>query len=164
MKQVFHGFGGKLHHDVPTWARDDAFYHIRIRSSIEQENPLTSPDLARPLLESVRYYETNGRWWTKLFLLMPDHLHALIAFAPGETMSKVIGQWKRFHARTHHVIWQEGYFDHRLRDHGVQLDEKLDYILRNPVASGLCAKPEDWPWKYVNSDSTPETHPEQRSR
>jgi len=24
--------------------------------------------------------------------------------------------------------------------------EKLRYIHRNPVARGLCARPEDWPW------------------
>jgi len=46
-----------------------------------------------------------------------------------------------------HVIWQEGYFDHRLRvdERGTQLSAKMDYIRQNPVAAGLCAKSEDWP-------------------
>jgi len=46
---------------------------------------------------------------------MPDHLHALLSFARDELMSEVIRDWKRFHARMNHVIWQEGYFNHRLR-------------------------------------------------
>jgi len=46
------------------------------------------------------------------------------------------------------VRWQEGYFDHRLRDdeRGEQLSIKMDYIRANPVAAGLCTETEDWPW------------------
>ena len=63
-------------------------------------------------------------------------------------MSRVIGEWKHFHARRNDVLWQEGYFDHRLRDdeRGEQLSMKVDYIRANPVAAGLCARPKDWPW------------------
>ena len=76
---------------------------------------------------------------------MPDHLHALLAFAPGKEMSRVIGEWKRYHGLKQSVCWQEGYFDHRLRNEN-QLDLKYQYILNNPVAKGLCARPEEWPW------------------
>jgi hypothetical protein len=46
------------------------------------------------------------------------------------------------------VIWQKGYFDHRLRDdeRGQQLSIKMDYIRKNPVIAGLCAKADDWRW------------------
>jgi len=79
---------------------------------------------------------------------MPDHLHALLSFPPNESMSSVISDWKRLHACKHQVAWQEGYFDHRLRDdeRGEQLSRKIDYIRRNPVAAGLCADIADWPW------------------
>ena len=65
-----------------------------------------------------------------------------------ESMSRVISDWKRFHACKHQVAWQEGYFDHRLRDdeRGEQLSMKIDYIRRNPVAAGLRADIADWPW------------------
>ena len=79
---------------------------------------------------------------------MPDHLHAVLSFPRDKAMSDVIRQWKRFHTRTNHVMWQEGFFDHRLRtdERGVQLTAKLSYIRNNPVAAGLCARAEDWPW------------------
>ena len=82
------------------------------------------------------------------FSLMPDHLHALLSFARDELMSEVIRDWKRFHARMNHVIWQEGYFEHRLRDddRGEKHSAKMNYIWENPVAAGLCAKAEDWRW------------------
>ena len=63
-------------------------------------------------------------------------------------MSRVIGDWKHFQTHENGVQWQEGYFDHRLRDdeRGEQLSMKMDYIRANPVAAGLCANSEDWPW------------------
>ena len=79
---------------------------------------------------------------------MPDHVHALLSFAPDKPMSEVIRNWKCFHTREYDVVWQEGYFDHRLRDDecGEQLSLKINYIRQNPVVAGLCAKAEDWPW------------------
>jgi len=79
---------------------------------------------------------------------MPDHLHALLSFPRDQSMSKLIRDWKRFYTRTNRVVWQEGYFDHRLRDdeRGEEHSAKMNYIRENPVAAGLCAKAEDWPW------------------
>jgi len=58
-----------------------------------------------------------------------------------------LSNWKRFHARNNGVVWQEGYFDHRLRDdeRGEQLSLKIDYIRKNPLAAGLCTDIIDWP-------------------
>ena len=63
-------------------------------------------------------------------------------------MSSAISYWKRFQARKHQVAWQEGYFDHRLRDdeRGEQLSMKIDYIRQNLIAAGLCADIADCPW------------------
>jgi len=159
MKRVYHGFGGKLHHDVPSWVRDDAIFHIRIRCDRAQIAPLTSPEIAHLLLESARFYQSQQRWWLNVFLLMPDHLHALISFPQDEKMIEVVRSWKRYHARNNGIQWQENFFEHRVRNHDGQLQEKRDYILRNPVALGLCATVEDWPWRYTNEDGLPETRP-----
>jgi REP element-mobilizing transposase RayT len=82
------------------------------------------------------------------YVIMPDPLHALLSFARGKSMSEVIRGWKRFHTRANHVMWQEGYFDHRLRadERGTQLSAKLNYIRQNPVAAGLCARAKESPW------------------
>jgi putative transposase len=100
------------------------------------------------LLDSAQFYQTKQRWHITLFLLMPDHFHALLSFAGEESMSKIVGDWKHFQTRKHGIIWQEGYFDHRLRDdeRGEQLSAKVNYIRQNPVAVGLCTRSEDWPW------------------
>ena len=142
-------FPRRLHHAVPHWVQPGALFHIRIRLDREKEQkPLIDPALARRILDSAKFYEAKQRWHVTLFLLMPDHLHAILSFARDKSMSEVIRDWKHFHTRTKQVMWQEGYFDHRLRNdkRGTQLSAKLNYIRQNPVAAGLCAKAEDWPW------------------
>ena len=146
---LYRGFPAKLHHGVPHWVDDGALFHIRIALDREKEQrSLTDRQLAKAVLDSANFYQTNQRWHITIFLIMPDHIHALLSFAPDQSMSRVVGDWKRFHARKHRVLWQEGYFDHRLRkdERGQQLSTKMNYIRHNPVAAGLCAKAEDWPW------------------
>ena len=147
--KIYRGFPKRLHHSVPHWVEPGALFHIRIAVDREKEQkPLTNPRLAQAILNSARFYEAKMRWHITLFVLMPDHLHAVLSFPRDKAMSDVIREWKRFHQRANRVMWQEGYFDHRLRadERGTQLSAKLNYIRQNPVAAGLCARAEDWPW------------------
>lgn len=146
---LYRGFPSKLYHEVPPWVEDGALFHVRISLDREkQQRPLIDSAIAPALIDSARFYESKERWHITLFVLMPDHLHALLSFPRHESMSRVIGEWKHYHATKHNVLWQEGYFDHRLRDdeRGEQLGLKMDYIRNNPVVAGLCANAEDWPW------------------
>ena len=161
--KVWLGFGGRLFHRVPEWVRDDAIFHIRVRCAPGSQ-PLTEPDTARALLASVQFYHERHRWCAHLFVLMPDHWHALLSFPADASMSRVIGDWKKYHARHTGIVWQEGYFDHRLRAHLEQLDAKAAYIRRNPVVAGLCAREEDWPWQWQAEDLPPDTRPETSQR
>ena len=134
---------------MPHWVEPGALFHIRIRLDRKKaQTALTDPPLAQAILDSAKFYEASMHWHITLFLLMPDHLHALLSFARDQSMSEVIKDRKRFHKRTNHVVWQENYFDHRLRadERGIQLSAKMDYIRQNPVAAGLCARAEDWLW------------------
>jgi putative transposase len=153
---LYRGFPLKLHHRIPHWVQPGALFHIRLALDREKEQQrLTEPTLAQTLLDSARLYESKQRWHITLFLLMPDHLHALLSFARDASISRVIGDWKHFHARKHGVIWQEGYSDHRLRDdeRGAQLSAKMNYIRQNPVVAGLCASADKWPWAIGGSSS-----------
>jgi hypothetical protein len=156
--KAYHGFGGRLFHDVPNWVREDAVFHIRVRCA-EGCPLLTEPNMAGKLLESVRFYQEKQRWWVHLFLLMPDHWHALLRFGSGRDMGRTIGDWKRFHAQRNGVVWQENYFDHRLRDHLEEFEAKWVYIWNNPVVAGLCARVEDWPWQWSSEALSIETRP-----
>jgi REP element-mobilizing transposase RayT len=43
------------------------------------------------------------------------------------------------------VLWQDESYDHWARDEE-ELARIIAYIENNPVAAGLCQRPEDWPW------------------
>ena len=141
-------FPGRLHHRVPGWVGNDATFHIRIRS---MGSVLTEPELARVLLDSVTFYHEARRWHATLCLLMPDHLHALLAFPPGTEMSKVVRAWKAYHTNHNGVCWQDGYFDHRIRSEE-ELESTWTYIRQNPVVKGLCVERGRWAWWWPGGD------------
>lgn len=135
---------GKLHHKTPGWVESGARFHIRV--SIEGvQRQLTDSAVAGALLESADFYHQKDRWYAWLFLLMPNHLHAVLSFPPSESMSAVVGDWKRYQEHTLNIVWQEGYFDHRLRN-DAEFMEKCHYIRMNPVRAGLCAISGEWKW------------------
>jgi putative transposase len=134
----------RLHHETPPWVKTGALFHIRIRAVAIQRRALISADIGPALLRSTRRYHAAGSWWCELFLLMPDHLHALLRFPPARGMSEVMRDWKRGAARLQKVEWQENFFDHRIRTSAEGL-AKWHYIRRNPVVKGLCADEDDWP-------------------
>ena len=45
-------------------------------------NQLTTGIIAQALFETVRHRQEQSLWWPHVFLLMPDHVHALISFPP----------------------------------------------------------------------------------
>jgi hypothetical protein len=51
------------------------------------------------------------------------------------------------------LFWQKRYYDFNIRNHE-QFVEKLRYIHRNPVKSGLCERPEDWEWSSFRHYAT----------
>jgi REP element-mobilizing transposase RayT len=116
------------------------------------------PILARPEIHNAfrmfgrRAYEqfdvAAGR-----YVLMPGHAHFFVAFPPtGITLSKwthslrsVLGkELLRLGFQKPH--WQEGFFDHVLRN-AESYSDKWQYVRMNPVRAGLCRRPEDWPYQ-----------------
>jgi REP element-mobilizing transposase RayT len=140
-----HDYPGRLSHVVPSWVSHGSTFHVRIRADTAKSLPLNNPVVGSALLNAAVRHHATGRWYCRLFLVMPDHLHALLAFPPDKRMSDVIGAWKGFQAIRHGITWQANYFDHRIRNEKA-LEEKAGYIRRNPVVKNLCASEDDWPW------------------
>jgi REP element-mobilizing transposase RayT len=137
-------YPGRLHHQTPGWVPGGAAFHVRIRASSEM-HPLTQPNTAGELLASARRYHDLAHWWCTLFLLMPDHVHAIVSVPRTSTMSTTVMNFKRATTRFQSVRWQSGYFDHRLRSPD-DARETWDYIRLNPVVKGLCTTGDEWPW------------------
>jgi REP element-mobilizing transposase RayT len=153
--RVARWFPSKLCHRVPDWVEAGAIFHIRIALDRKQRQPsLITPPAAEALLQAAAFYDRIHRWHITAFMVMPDHIHALLSFSTDNAMSRVIGDWKHFQKHENGIIWQDGYFDHRLRDdeRGEQLLVKINYIRQNPVAAGLIANANDWRW-YIDRSS-----------
>jgi putative transposase len=84
------------------------------------------------------------------YCVMHDHVHVLTEGTREDAnLIKFVSGWKQrtgydWKRRTGDPLWQEGFFDHVLRDHE---DERgvIRYILENPVRAGYVESPRDYP-------------------
>jgi len=106
-------------------------------------NQLCAKPVAKVVWESIEFRQMRGDWFVHLWLLMPDHLHALISFPRGIDFTKIISNWKEITAKRAGIAWQRDFFDHRLRSHESH-EEKEQYIRQNPVRKGLVSRAEEW--------------------
>jgi putative transposase len=127
-------------HTVPQWVPDSSFFFITINCEPRRQNQLCRAAVGDAVLGAFAHHHEKLLWHCRIALLMPDHLHAIIAFPEKAEMKTLIADWKRFIARKLGISWQRDFFDHRLRDHHEE-GAKLDYILTNPVRRGLCQHP-----------------------
>ena len=136
-----------LCHQKPNWVPDNAIYFITMCTARRRTNILCHNKLAEIIWDSAIHRQSLGQWWIYLLLLMPDHLHALITFAPDSCQRTVISSWKRYITRHAGVTWQTNFFEHRLRNvHS--LEEKAAYIRQNPVRAGLVKNDKEWPFVW----------------
>jgi putative transposase len=133
----------RLFHTPPPWAKTGDVFFITICCAERRRNQLATDRVFTLLSNALEHYGRAEKLWPHLFLAMPDHFHALLSFPGVERMDKIIRDWKRFLAKNAGIVWQVGFFDHRLRDHE-SLQEKAHYIRMNPVRAGLVSQPEEW--------------------
>ncbi len=145
-----------LPHDIPLWVDPSKeTYFITINCAQRGANQLARADIAGRLFDTVSHRQEKLIWWPYLFLLMPDHLHALLSFPPsGKPLRLVVRKWKEWTAKQFALNWQDDFFEHRLRREESR-HAKADYILANPVRAGLAARPEDWPFVYFGDGERP---------
>lgn len=95
------------------------------------------------------------------FVIMPDHVHAMVHFQDSGMLSIFMNQWKRRSSMQLKQLYKE-----KLTNYGAKIDlekpmwqpkyygfnifseskaiEKLTYMHLNPVKSGLVDRPESW--------------------
>jgi putative transposase len=103
-----------LPHEIPSWVDPQKeIYFITIVCQTRFKNQLALPGIAEKIFETVRHRQESFLWWPYLFLLMPDHLHALVSFPPsGKPMTSVVRQWKEWTAKAIGIVWQRDFFEH----------------------------------------------------
>ncbi len=133
--QRAHNFGTYFV-STQTWQRRDLF---------------RNEELAQLLVDTMLSCRNRGKFLLHEFVLMPDHLHALIT-PTGITLERAMqfikGGYSHSVAETGRrnlEVWQKGFTDHRIRDAEDYLLHR-EYIYANPAKAGLCATGAKYRW------------------
>jgi putative transposase len=146
-----HAVRKPLNHSAHFHGRFGATYFITICCQRRGVNQLCRGSIATVLFETARRYHASQRWYLKLLLMMPDHLHMLVGVPGNAQLSNLIRDFKRITTRIANVAWQRNFFDHRLR-HDESESEKVAYIRANPIRAGLIGPKGHWPFAINSND------------
>ena len=133
-----------LGHLTPSWVYEGETFFITICAKSRGGSPLLKGNIPQGLVESVQFLHRRADWFARLFLVMPDHIHALTAVPHETTLATRMSSWKGYTAKALRIEWQARFFDHRIHT-DLSLEEKAAYIRMNPVRAGLIDLPELWP-------------------
>jgi REP element-mobilizing transposase RayT len=121
------------------------------------------PEWARSVVIDVCIHADQCTIDLLAVVVMPDHVHMIftprVDYIAAEVFS-LARITKAIKGASSHLInrklsragrlWQEESFDRVLRC-SEKLDEKIAYIMNNPVRKGLVNRPEEYPWLWVSS-------------
>ena len=123
-------------------------YHVVIVTN-NRVPVFDDPQLGHWCLGLLREVVDAASFELLAFCLMPDHLHLLTQGTQDSShLVTFIQRFKRrtgfhFEQKSGSQLWQPSYFDRVLRKEE-DLGSVAEYVLQNPVAEGLCARPEDY--------------------
>jgi REP element-mobilizing transposase RayT len=137
----------RFHHQPPAWVDLDSLFFITVCCRQRGISSLNNPLAFNCMVEACEFYIRSNLWSVEMLLAMPDHWHALIRFQHVENMEAIIRNWKRYVAKRTEIVWQDGFFEHRLRSRQ-SANEKWHYIHLNPIRKGLVAEPHIWPYAW----------------
>jgi REP element-mobilizing transposase RayT len=118
------------------------------------------PELAKKIVLDSCLHENHQAIDLNVVVVMPDHVHMIFTPLIDQLRSEVIPLARITRAikgasahlinrRLGHVgtVWQEESFDHVLRS-SENLDQKIQYVLDNPVRRRLVQDNSEYPWLW----------------
>jgi len=141
---------------LPHWTLKGATYFVTFRTAQEK----LSIEEQKFVLEHI--IKGNERFYNLIAAtVMPDHIHLLLTPREGYSLSRIMKGIKGTTARqlnlkrkTSGSIWRDESFDRIIRDQN-ELDEKLNYMLNNPVKRCLIEDPWEYHgWYFIESFMT----------
>jgi REP element-mobilizing transposase RayT len=120
---------------------------------------LSDTRVARQVAEAIGTGECRGFYELSAWVVMPNHVHMLIL--PRVALPQITHWIKGRTAREANLLWGrvgEPFWQHESYDHWARNERELRriaaYIEDNPVAAGLAATPDAWPWSSATSSAT----------
>ena len=143
---------------------DDALYAHFVTFSVAQRRQLLALDHPKRIILSVlRELREEMSARCVGFVIMPDHVHAIVWFPEPGKLSRFMQEWKRRssilirrwyqetashylgHASVDLRFWLPRYYSFEVFEQA-KLEEKLEYTHLNPVRRGLVERATDWRW------------------
>ncbi|HXZ40486.1 MAG TPA: transposase [Terriglobales bacterium] len=139
---------------LPHYQPDDKAFFITFSTHQRQ----TLPEPARTIVIETCLAGNGKKFRLYAVVVMPDHVHLVLAplsdsrgpIGIAEVMQVIKG------ASAHRInrmlgrkgrVWEEEYFDRALRREE-SIEDKVEYIVGNPVGAGLVRNPLDYPWLW----------------
>ncbi len=103
---------------------------------------------AKRLIDTFAHYRDQERFLLHEFVIMPDHIHALLTPSPEISLERAMQFIKggfSFRLKSKDPVWQAGFTNHRIRD----LEDFVrhrEYIRMNPVRAHLAHSPQGYPY------------------
>ena len=102
------------------------------------------------IVENALLHFDGERYRLLAWVVMPNHVHAVVEQTGPFSLSEIVGAWKSYTAKLANrtlgrtgPFWQADYFDRFIRD-DEHLARAIAYIETNPVTAGLCDTAADW--------------------
>ena len=135
-------------------ARDRIELHQRLEAMIDAGRGaclLRDASNAAIVRTALEHFD-GERYRLIAWVIMPNHVHALVEQVEGWRLGDVVRAWKTYTAKAVNVqrggagsVWAKDYFDRFIRDEA-HFQNTVRYIEENPVKARLVAQPHDWPF------------------
>ena len=137
--------------------------HFLTFSTYQRSRFLDSPETRDIVLEILQKCLISHQACCVGFVIMPNHVHAIISGGEGFAISPFVQVWKktssyrikRFFTRElgryaelcpeGSPIWQARFYDFNIET-DQKLNEKLEYMHNNPVTAQLVESSTEWNW------------------
>jgi len=103
---------------------------------------LKRPEAADHIEQALLHFD-RARYGLGRYVIMPNHVHALVTTAPGNELSAILHSWKSYTSNAINRLagrrgrlWQDESYDRIVRDEE-ELRHYERYIADNPKAAGL---------------------------
>ena len=138
-------------HPLPWSEEDKREYYERFSAQIETwldagdgSCVLARPEAAEIVAHALTHF-AGERYELGAWVVMPNHVHALVTPKAGHELGQILHSWKSFTSNRINVLlgrsgplWEHESYDHIVRNDPA-LARLTDYILRNPEKAGIKA-------------------------
>jgi len=150
-----------IFNELAALASNDADLRQRVETMIDGglgSCALREPVVAAVVWDALHHFD-GARYRLIAWVIMPNHVHALIEQAGGFPLGDIVHAWKSFTAKQANkqlgrtgAFWAPDYFDRFIRDQ-TYFDVAVHYIHENPVKAGLVPRAEEWRWSSACEDT-----------